>query len=199
MSLIVAGAGPGNPNLLTYEVAEKIKTADIAAGFDRIIDDIKNIRKDVIKLKTITEIIKLPIKEKEVLILASGDPCFFGITQYLQNNGITIDKVMPGISSMQYLMNAIQKQWQSLKFYSLHGRTADFSSMKTDKEFFILTDKKHNPDFISQELKKHNFSGKIYIGYNLSYEDERIEIYNIGDKINIKSFLNTVMVENEKY
>ncbi len=199
MSLIVAGAGPGNIRLLTNEVLEEIKNADIAAAFDRIADEIRTIRSDAVTLESLTDIFTLPITEKKVLVLASGDPCFFGITSYLKNKGVQIDKILTGISSMQYFMSVLQKQWHNLKFYSLHGRDADFLQMKNDDCFFILTDKINNPNFISQELKKNNFFGKIYIGYNLSYEDENIEVYNIGEKIKVRSFLNTVMIENEKH
>ncbi|WP_024468726.1 precorrin-6y C5,15-methyltransferase (decarboxylating) subunit CbiE [Treponema pedis] len=199
MGLIIAGAGPGNIRLLTGEVLEEIKNADIVASFERIADDLKTIKSGVLKLKSLTDIIDLPFGEKRVLVLASGDPCFFGITAYLKTKNINMEKVLTGISSMQYFMCKLQKQWHSLKFYSLHGRSADFTQMKNDKAFFILTDKTNNPDFISQELKRNTFFGKIYVGYNLSYEDECVEVYNIGEKIKVKSFLNTVMVENEKY
>ena len=48
-------------------------------------------------------------------------------------------------------------------------------------------------------LKEEGFRGRLFVGYNLSYPDESIEEYNIGDKIIVKSFLNTVLVQNEKY
>lgn len=199
MSLIIAGAGPGNIQLLTGEVLEEIKNADIIAAFERIADDVKVIRNDILKLTALNEILTLPFKEKRVTVLASGDPCFFGITAYLKTKGCVIDKVLSGISSMQYFMCKIQKPWHSLKFYSLHGRGADLKQMKNDTTFFILTDKINNPDFISRELRRNNFCGKIYVGYNLSYADESIEVYTIGEKIIVKSFLNTVMIENETY
>ena len=48
-------------------------------------------------------------------------------------------------------------------------------------------------------LEEEGFRGRLFVGYNLSYPDESIEEYNIGDKIIVKSFLNTVLVQNEKY
>ncbi|UTC78678.1 precorrin-6y C5,15-methyltransferase (decarboxylating) subunit CbiE [Treponema sp. OMZ 799] len=199
MPLIIAGAGPGNIELLTQEAVRTIKDADIVAGFERIASDIQPIRDDVKVLKTISEILDLPIESKKVLVLASGDPCFFGITEFVKKKNIKIEKIITGISSMQYLMNKLQKQWQALSFYSFHGREVDFSSMKDKESFFILTDKTNNPDTISARLKEEGFRGRLFVGYNLSYPDELIEEYNIGDKIIVKSFLNTVLVENEKY
>jgi len=199
MPLTVAGAGPGNIELLTQEAICAIKDADIVAGFERIASDVKPIRNDVKTLNGISEILDLPIETKKVLVLASGDPCFFGITEFIKNKNIKIEKVITGISSMQYFMGKLQKQWQSLPFYSLHGRETDFTEMRSKESFFILTDKTNNPDTISARLKEKGFKGRLFVGYNLSYPDESIEEYTIGDKIIVKSFLNTVLVQNEKY
>ena len=199
MPLTVAGAGPGNIELLTQEAICAIKDADIVAGFERIASDVKPIRNDVKTLNGISEILDLPIEAKKVLVLASGDPCFFGITEFIKNKNIKIEKVITGISSMQYFMGKLQKQWQSLPFYSLHGRETDFTEMRSKESFFILTDKTNNPDTISARLKEEGFKGRLFVGYNLSYPDESIEEYTIGDKIIVKSFLNTVLVKNEKY
>ena len=199
MPLTVAGAGPGNIELLTQEAIRAIKDADMVAGFERIASDVKPIRNDVKTLNGISEILDLPIEKKKVLVLASGDPCFFGITEFIKNKNIKIEKVITGISSMQYFMSKLQKQWQALPFYSLHGRETDFSKMHSKESFFILTDKTNNPDIISARLKEEGFKGRLFVGYNLSYPDESIEEYTIGDKIIVKSFLNTVLVQNEKY
>ena len=94
-------------------------------------------------------------------------------------------------------MSRLQKQWQTIRFYSFHGRTFDFSKIKEERLFCILTDKVNNPDFISQILKKENISGKLYVGYNLSYNNELIETYTIGEKIKVKSELNVVLAERE--
>ncbi|UTY30587.1 precorrin-6y C5,15-methyltransferase (decarboxylating) subunit CbiE [Treponema putidum] len=199
MPLTVAGAGPGNIELLTQEVIHIIKEADIVAGFERIASDVKPIRNDVKTLNGISGILDLPIEIKKVLVLASGDPCFFGITEFIKKKNIKIEKIITGISSMQYFMSKLQKPWQSIPFYSFHGREIDFSEIKHKDSFFILTDKTNNPDTISARLKKESFKGRPFVGYNLSYPDESIEEYNIGDKITVKSFLNTVLVQNEKY
>ena len=199
MPLTVVGAGPGNIELLTQEAIRAIKDADIVAGFERIASDVRPIRNDVKTLKGISEILDLPIETKKVLVLASGDPCFFGITEFIKNKNIKIEKVITGISSMQYFMAKIQKQWQTLPFYSFHGRETYFTEMHSKDSFFILTDKTNNPDIISARLKEEGFKGRLFVGYNLSYPDESIEEYTIGDKIIVKSFLNTVLVQNEKY
>jgi cobalt-precorrin-7 (C5)-methyltransferase len=39
--------------------------------------------------------------------------------------------------------------------------------------------------------------GKIYTGYNLSYDEEVILINNIGDEIEIAGNISVVVIENE--
>lgn len=197
MSIMVAGAGPGNINFLTAEVLSAIQQAETVACFERLASDLKSVRRDIITIKTMEDVLQTVNAKNDVLILASGDPCFFGITEFLKNKGVKIDRVLTGISSMQYFMSRLQKQWQTIRFYSFHGRTFDFSKIKEERLFCILTDKVNNPDFISQILKKENISGKLYVGYNLSYNDELIETYTIGEKIKVKSELNVVLAERE--
>lgn len=53
MSLIVAGAGPENIRFLTEDVLQAVETAKTVAGFERIACDLKSIRSDIFKVKTL--------------------------------------------------------------------------------------------------------------------------------------------------
>lgn len=136
-------------------------------------------------------------KNKDVLILASGDPCFYGIIEYLKKNNISIEKIMPGISSFQYMMTKLGLSWQGANLMSLHGRNENLESIREYKLSIILTDSENTPSHISNEINKLGIRGKIYAGFNLSYEDEIIIKANIGDKIEDISSLAVVVVENE--
>lgn len=210
--LILAGAGPGNVKLLTKEVKEIIDFADTVIAFNRIAQDIKDLRQEVIPIKSVTEIEALLFagvegvqkkqqQEKNILILASGDSNFFGIADYLRKNNIRIDKTLCGISSVQYFASKLNRAWQNIKTFSFHGRKADFAALKRELDiagvFFLLTDKENNPCKVSQNLKALGAAGKIYTGYNLSYPEEKIEVYSLGEMFEVISDLNTVFVEAE--
>ena len=131
------------------------------------------------------------------MILASGDPCFYGIIEYLKKHNIYIENIMPGISSFQYMMGKLGISWQGANLISLHGRDKGLESVREHKLSIILTDSKNTPSYISNEIYNLGIRGKIYVGFNLSYEEEVIVKAYIGDKIDNISSLAVVVVENE--
>lgn len=195
--LTVAGIGPGNPKYLTLDVAEKIKSAKEIIAFGRVGASIESLRDDYIQVNRVDEIIDKLDDEKDILLLASGDPNFFGIVEYLKRKGITLKEVLPGISSFQYMMAKVEKPWQNAKFISLHGRAGDLNIVKDNKLVIALIDKDNNASYISKELYMLGISGTMYVGFNLSYDDERIIKINIGEEIEEYSSLGVVVIENE--
>ena len=197
--IVVAGSGPGNPKYLTLEVLESIRNFPIVIAFGRIKSSFKNIREDIIQVTRVDESLDIidKNKEKDILILASGDPNFFGIVKFLKYKGVKVDKVLPGLSSFQYMMSKIAMPWQDARFISLHGRENSLEKIKDEGKYVVLTDKKHTPNFISKELKKIGVVGKMYVGFNLSYDNEHLELYNIGEDIEDLSPLAVVVIINE--
>jgi cobalt-precorrin-7 (C5)-methyltransferase len=195
--LTVAGIGPGNPKYLTLDVKEKIETADFVLGFGRVSTSLKGIRNDIISVSRVFETLDYIKEDKNILLLASGDPNFFGIVDFLKRQGIKIDEVLPGISSFQYMMSKLQKSWQDANFLSLHGRNESLERVREHKLSIILIDKDNPPSFISKKLYSLNIKGIIYAGFNLSYDDEKIIEVNIGEEIEDASSLGVVVIENE--
>ncbi|MSU00667.1 precorrin-6y C5,15-methyltransferase (decarboxylating) subunit CbiE [Tissierella pigra] len=195
--LIVAGIGPGNPNYLTYDVREKIENTEHILAFGRIANSLKDIRDDIVEVNKVEEILNYIDDEKEILLLASGDPNFFGIVEFLKKKGLRVKEVLPGISSFQYMMAKLQRSWQEGVFLSLHGRSGGLESIKDNRLSILLIDKDNLPSKISKDLYRLNIKGKIYAGFNLSYDDEKIIVRNIGEEIEDISSLGVVVIENE--
>jgi len=114
-------------------------------------------------------------KENNISIVASGDPTFYGITNYIKSKtGLEIE-VVPGISSFQYLTCKLNLPWNNAYLGSLHGRREEFLDKINNYELSIwLTDKDNNPARLSEILHEAKINCKIIIGENLSYEDEII-------------------------
>ncbi|MBC8589451.1 precorrin-6y C5,15-methyltransferase (decarboxylating) subunit CbiE [Tissierellaceae bacterium BX21] len=195
--MTVAGAGPGNPKYLTVEVLDRIKNAKSVLVFGRIGNSISSLRKDCIIVNKVDEIIEYTKENEDVLLLASGDPNFYGIVDYLKRNGVYIEEVLPGLSSFQYLMAKLKKPWQDAGFLSLHGRGGNLNEIKDNKLTIMLIDKEKNASYISRELFGIGIRGYMYIGYNLSYEDEKIVKIKIGEVPEDYSSLGVVVIENE--
>lgn len=193
--ITVSGVGPGNIKYLTLEVKERIETAEKVIAFKRIASDVREIRADVISIKSVSELI--PLIDKDTAILASGDSLFFGVTDYLIRYGVDVQEVHPGITSYQYMMSKLKMPYNNANIFSMHGRDADLKTVLEHEKSIILTDADNTPDTISKQLKKMGLVGKIIAGYNLSYEDEIIIEKNIGDSFNQSSILAVVVIINE--
>lgn len=194
---MVAGVGPGNPKFLTWEVKNAIENFEKVVAFGRVSNSLGHIRKDFIRIEKIAHIDKLLEEYEDILILASGDPCFYGIVEYLKRENIKIEKILPGLSSFQYMMAKLGTSWQNANFLSLHGRKEGLETVKNYKLSIILTDKDNTPSRISKSLYEMGVKGRIYVGFNLSYEDERIIKAEIGKKIDDITPLAVVVIENE--
>lgn len=192
----IVGIGPGNVKYMTFEAVNIIKNSKCIVAFERAASDAAKLNDKIIEVNRLCEVEETIEKNKDVDILASGDPCFFGITDYLTRNKICIDEIVPGLSSFQYMMCKLKKSWQGAELISLHGRNADIQNMVLNKNVYVfLTDKTNTPSYISKKLYGIGVKGKIYAGFNLSYEDEIIIEKNIGDDIFNVSKLSVVVIE----
>ena len=195
--LTVAGVGPGDPKYLTLEVKEKIENAEYILGFGRIAKTLKEINPNIIEVNRVSDVLDFIDDYKETLLLASGDPNFFGIVNFLKKEGVVIKEVLPGISSFQYMMAKLEKTWQEANFLSLHGRTGSLEEVKNNRLSILLIDKNKMPGDISKELYEIGVKGRIYAGFDLSYESEKIIEKSIGEYIEGISPLGVVVIENE--
>ena len=195
--LTIVGVGPGNPKYLTLEAFEIIKNGKYILAFERVKNSLEEINNHIISIKRVDEVVEYLDREEEIILLASGDPNFYGIVDFIKKKEIEIKKVVPGLSSFQYLMAKLEKSWQDARFLSLHGREDSLEDIREYPLSIILTDKTHSPSYINNRLKEMGLRGKIYIGFNLSHEDEEIVVKNIGEEIKDISSLAVVVVENE--
>lgn len=193
----VAGVGPGNPKYISLEVIEKIREFKYVVAFPRIATSLKDIREDIIVAKRVEDVLSLIDKQEEILLLASGDPNFYGIVEFLKRKKIKIREILPGLTSFQYMMAKLGKAWQGAHFLSLHGREESLEGVRNKSLCILLTDKANPPSIISERLKDLGIRGKMHIGFDLSYEEEVIKSIGIGDKIKDQSALALVVIENE--
>lgn len=176
--IYIVGLGPGHRDYMTKKALDTLEKSNILIGFNRAIDSLEFIEKRKIKIKKLSEILNVikDLKDEEIIsIIASGDPCFFGIAEYISKNIDEKIEVISGISSFQYLMSKINKSWSRAYTGSLHGREEEF--IKKVKENIIsiwLCDSKNSPQKLCEELIKEEIDCNVIVGENLSYENEII-------------------------
>ncbi|SFM44392.1 precorrin-6y C5,15-methyltransferase (decarboxylating) subunit CbiE [Thermodesulforhabdus norvegica] len=179
--IVVAGVGIGFESFgILYSDwlarAEVVVTAESLAGSPHLT------HKEVIFIKSPVEAIVRRVIElssrKRVIVLASGDPLFFGIgATFAKHVGSENLLILPNISVVQYFFSKICKPWDDVRFFSLHGRDNRefFFWLRNGKSVVLFTDEKRNPAFIARLVVEYGFSRVTFVvGELLGTEKERI-------------------------
>ena len=198
--IYIVGIGPGNPKYIISLAVETMEKVDVIIGFERAVESIPKINVEKVIVKTLKDIMEFITKneERNIAIIASGDPCFYGIASYIKINFPGDIEIVPGISSFQYLMCKLQKPWQNAYLGSMHGRQEEFIEVVRQHETSVwLTDKSNSPQTLCRKLYENNIKAVVHVGEELSYKDERI-IKGTVEEIMHETFnnLSVVVVEN---
>lgn len=179
MKISVVGIGLDGVEGLNESVKEVVEQATVLAGSKRHLGYFSHSSAQKIyltNLKTgIEAIAKLDLSKHSVVILASGDPLFFGIGRLLLAS-FDAEQIQfyPHFSSVQLAFNRLKVPWQDAKLVSVHGRSTDelVKLIKRGKEkIAVLTDTNNNPAAIA----------RLYLALDLPVEYSFYICENLGD------------------
>lgn len=199
----IIGLGPGNENYITKLGEKLISSSDVLIGGKRNLETIKDFKGEKIELasnlKEILDYINTNT-DKQISVIASGDPSIYGIGKYLSKN---IDNknlnIVSGISSLQYIFSKICVDMNDLYITSSHGKIPDFDYILSHKKVCMVTDNKIGPHEISKEIIDRNLKKTVIVGENLSYSNENITIASPKEILKIDKFdMNIVVILDEK-
>ena len=187
-TVTIIGMGMG-PKDLTAEHYAIIDNADILIGgqrlldnFDRCIAQKKTIDKN---LEGVIDFIKKHMVSKSIVVLASGDPLFFGIGARIIKalDAKNVD-IFPNISSVAAAFARIKEPWNNVRVISLHGRDNEGFLLKTlEKEnvVAVFTDPKNNPARLAQRLVEEDFINfKMCVLESIGTSEERFAWYDLN-------------------
>ena len=195
--VIIVGCGPGLKAYISPKALYYVKKADILVGSGRLLKLFPGVDAEKIILEknydTLVDRISTWSAKRKVVVLVSGDPCFFSYTKLLvQKLGREFCTIIPGISSIQFAFAAIGESWDDACFISLHGRDAEYAQlMKNVREHSkvgILTDHKNTPAVIARQLLAGGIRDRqMFICENLSLPEERILETDLASAVNINT------------
>lgn len=157
--------------------------------FEAVIGKIKvinNVDKTIEFIKLKTKNSKLKTKNKNIVLLTSGDPMFHGIgRRAIKEFGKNMVEILPDLSSIQLAFSRIKETWDDALLISLHGSREKkykiddlLMLIQHHNKIAILTDKNNNPQtiakFLHYSLPFSNFSLVMYVCERLGEPDERI-------------------------
>jgi precorrin-6B C5,15-methyltransferase / cobalt-precorrin-6B C5,C15-methyltransferase len=185
--LFVIGLGADGPATLSEQARENIQQAGILAGGKRHLDLFPdwNGERIVITADLDGAIARLKDSYRRVktVVLASGDPLFFGIGRVLLQAFPREDLVfLPQASSVQLAFARLKETWNDACVVSLHGRPIEtlLSALAAkEAKIAILTDAKNDPSTIACYLQKCGCAADyhFWVCENLGAADERISLF----------------------
>lgn len=193
----IVGAGPGDLKKMTYEAVATIQEADRVVAFSRLAEKLTPIRKDIVAIKRLSEVEENMDPALNVAVVVSGDPLFFGLAGTFRAKGIHVDKVIPGLSSVQCAAATLNLPWQKMRAFSFHGREPEIDLLLQEPLSCVLLDKHFTASDLSKALAAKGAKGAIYGASYLSYDNEKIVIAPIGEEISIDEDLALAVIELE--
>lgn len=200
----LVSAGPGKKELLNFEAVKAVENSSLVIGSKRVLEcfDLEDKKIEyAINSEKIKDIIYKNTDEI-ISVIFSGDIGFYSgaknLVSLLNEENYCINKIS-GISSYVYFLDKTNKIHNDVLFLSMHGRNINFvDAIKTNYKTLILLGDENDVSKICTELVKNNMSNAdVFIGENLSYDDEKITVGKAEDFINYKNNkLSIIYIEN---
>jgi precorrin-6Y C5,15-methyltransferase (decarboxylating) len=153
----------------------------------------------------ITRVKEEMLSGKEVVVLADGDPGFFGIGRRLAAAiGKENLRFYPNVCTLQEAAARLKIPWEDIRTISLHGRkdlSPLFRALVRHDRVGVYTDKDSHPGRLTEALRNRGVDTFImHVFEDLGQKGERIGSFEIQD-IEGRSFspLNFVILERKKH
>jgi len=181
--ITVVGLGPGSREYVTEAAELVINQADVLVGGHRHLNMYHHLAVEkypiTADLTPLVDIIEAKVTAgKHVVVLASGDPGFYGILATLKRRLPKLQpKVVPGISSFQLGCAKLGISWEDACLTSCHGREPAVlvAAVKTHPKVITLTDPRNTPPALARALIDGGIGDlTVHVACNLSYDDETI-------------------------
>ncbi|MDV2685209.1 precorrin-6y C5,15-methyltransferase (decarboxylating) subunit CbiE [Alkalihalophilus lindianensis] len=195
----VIGIGDEGKQGLLPLYEKYIYESDLLVGGERLLKSFSDYpgEKRVIKggLKELVD--DLHKESRKVVILASGDPLFYGIGSYL---GKKLDiEIYPYLSSIQLAFARMNEGWQDAYVTSVHGRSIQGLVQRINgrEKIVLLTDEKNTPAEIARYMRSYEVNEyRAFVAENLGGENERCGYYELVEMEKMEfSPLNVVILK----
>jgi precorrin-6Y C5,15-methyltransferase (decarboxylating) len=184
---VVVGIGHDGPLGLSPEARAHVEAACILAGGRRHLDFFPHWRGEKVVLAgdvaAFVGALRGLYREERTVVLASGDPLFYGIGRALLEAVPRGDLVfLPHVSSVQLAFARVKEAWDDARVVSLHGRSPDAltaSIRMREPKIAVLTDSRNNPAAIADLLRRLGAAEEyaLWVCENLGGSDERISLH----------------------
>jgi precorrin-6Y C5,15-methyltransferase (decarboxylating) len=203
--IYVIGAGVEGQEGFPRRVLELIGKADLLLGGERQLELFPDFSGEKVTIgSNLGEVVeRLKKNQRRAVVLASGDPLFFGIGRYLLRNLPEEElEFVPNVSSVQYAFAKIKEPWDDAVFVSAHGRglKGAVDRIVANDKAAVLTDEVNTPKAIAAELIERGRDGyAAWLCENLGTAEERIISTDVKGLLEIEAAPLNVLILIKEY
>ena len=204
-SIYVIGTGVEGEEGFSQRVLDLIGKAEILMG---TASQLELFRDSTAEKRVIGETLGEYVEElkktgRRVVILASGDPLFFGIGRYLLRN-LPEKRLefVPNVSFVQYAFAKIKEPWDDAVFVPTQGRNIKnvVDRIVANDKAAVLTDETNTPAAIAAELIERGRDGyRAFLCENLGTTQERIVDSSVRGLLEIPAAPLNVLILIKEY
>lgn len=179
--IYIIGIGDDGLDGLTTHARSLIEKADLLLGPEstlRLVPGAGKARHTITgNLQETVERIQ-SAQNKRLVILASGDPLFYGVARYLCDRlGKERFEVVPHVSSMQLAFARVKESWEDAYLTNLANRDLEsvLEKIRTADKVGLFTSEEYPPSAVAKALLDSRIDYfQAYVCENLGSPDERV-------------------------
>jgi len=186
--IYVVGIGEDGFAGLTDYARQLIQSADLVVGEPHCLELIGEIAGQRVPVSSdLDEVVKTITenRDKQIVILALGDPLFYGIARYLWDKiGKEAFEVVPHVSIMQMAFARVKESWEDALLVNLaHTSLEDlFNQIRSAETVGLFTTEELPPNVIAQQLLSTGLDYfTAYVCENLGAPNERVTFGELAD------------------
>lgn len=178
----VIGIGSDGLGGLTGKPRELVLAADLLLGSEPTLALVPESSAERLaigaNLADVVQRLEANIGKKRMVVLASGDPLFYGVARYLCDRlGKERFEVWPHVSSMQLAFARIKETWEEAYLTNLatHSLESVLDRIRTADTVGIFTSEDDDPPTIAKQLLARGLDYfRAFVCENLGGPDERV-------------------------
>lgn len=179
--IFIIGIGEDGLASLTDQARQLIDRADLLVGADSLLALVSTSRAQRVVVGPALDEAVAQIAAaggRRVVVLASGDPLFYGFARYLCSKlGKEQFEVLPHVSSMQLAFARVKESWEEAYLTDLSRRPLEtvLDKIRVAEKVGLFTSEQHSPDVLARALLDHKIDYfSAYVCENLGSPDERV-------------------------
>jgi precorrin-6Y C5,15-methyltransferase (decarboxylating) len=186
----IIGVGSDGLAGLTARARELLASAEVVLGADQALQPLPDVKGQKVRIgadlqEVVAQVEAIATAGKRLVIVASGDPLFYGVARYLCDRlGKDRFEVLPHVSSMQLAFARIKESWEEAYLTNLATHPLDdvLDRIRTAETVGLFTSEAHSPPRIARELLSRGIDYfRAYVCENLGGPSERVTQGELGE------------------